>query len=416
MSDASIPQECDVAIVGSGPAGLALAAELKRQGVRRVVVLERESTAGGVPRHCGHYPFGLREYHRLLTGPDYARKNLEIATDLGADIYTDTTVCALHPQGRLSLSTPLGDAQIKAKRVVLCTGVRESSRAQRFIGGDRPLGVMTTGALQSMVYLHGLSPFRRPVILGTELVSFSAINTCRHLDIHPVAMIEENHCITTYPVVKPYPLLRGVPLYLNATGLRILGGARVEAVAFTDATRTDRQIEADGVIVTGKFRPEATLLRSSHLEMDSGTAGPVIDQYGQCSDPSYYATGNLLRPAETSGQCWREGVAAARRIADDLARQDDAPVPSVALRADDPAIGFVVPQRLSITDRPGAMTKMQIGLHTALKADLGATSNGKLIWQGRINSRPVRRIHLPLTPILQTVPEAQVTLSSLKEG
>ncbi|MBW6184281.1 FAD-dependent oxidoreductase, partial [Pseudomonas aeruginosa] len=47
----SITEQVDVAIVGSGPAGLAAAIELRRQGVARVCVLERDGEAGGIPRH-----------------------------------------------------------------------------------------------------------------------------------------------------------------------------------------------------------------------------------------------------------------------------------------------------------------------------------------------------------------------------
>jgi flavin-dependent dehydrogenase len=78
-----LPESCSVAIVGGGTAGLALAAELRRQGIDNVVVLEREKDAGGIPRHCGHYPFGILEYGKLLKGPDYARKNVETAVKLG---------------------------------------------------------------------------------------------------------------------------------------------------------------------------------------------------------------------------------------------------------------------------------------------------------------------------------------------
>ena len=58
-------QYVDVAIVGGGPSGLSAAIELRRLGVSRVVVIEREPQAGGIPRHCGHPPFGLREYARV---------------------------------------------------------------------------------------------------------------------------------------------------------------------------------------------------------------------------------------------------------------------------------------------------------------------------------------------------------------
>lgn len=42
----------DVAIVGGGPAGLTAAAELAPY--HKVVVLERELAAGGIPRHSDH--------------------------------------------------------------------------------------------------------------------------------------------------------------------------------------------------------------------------------------------------------------------------------------------------------------------------------------------------------------------------
>ena len=107
-NNGGLPRKSDVAVVGGGTAGLALATKLKRLGVGSVIVLERENDAGGIPRHCGHYPFGIREYGRLLKGPDYARRNVEAAVDAGVDIQTGMTVTALHPDGRLSLTTPAG--------------------------------------------------------------------------------------------------------------------------------------------------------------------------------------------------------------------------------------------------------------------------------------------------------------------
>ena len=80
MTDLLESASYDVAIIGAGPAGLAAALELKKSGVDRVIVLERESEAGGIPRHCGHPPFGIREYKRVLTGPTYAKNWLKQRT------------------------------------------------------------------------------------------------------------------------------------------------------------------------------------------------------------------------------------------------------------------------------------------------------------------------------------------------
>lgn len=411
ITEEPTPGFCTVAVVGGGTAGLAMAAELKRLGIDNVVVIEREKIAGGVARHCGHYPFGIREYGRLLKGPDYARRNVETANTLGVNIRTEATVTAIHPDGRLSLSTPSGLSELQAQRVALCTGVRESSRAQRLIGGDRPNGIVSTGALQSMVYLHQMRPFRRPVILGSELVSFSAIQTCRHVGIRPIAMIEENERAVARRIFSTYTKLIGVPLLVGAKELRIVGGDRVEAIRFTDRAGKQTSIETDGVIVSGQFRPESALLWQSHLEMDPGTRGPSIDQCGRCSDPAYYSAGNMLRPAETSAWCWREGVATARRIAMDLT--GDAPQldRSVRLLASDAAIRFVVPQRLVLSRLPHAMSHMQIGLNHPVNSRIRATSGEETLLSWNLNSRPVRRILAPLGSIIDFRPTDAIVLS-----
>lgn len=392
---------CNIAIIGGGTSGLALATELRRLGVEDVVVLEREAEAGGVPRHCGHYPFGLREFNRILKGPDYARALVKTAVAAGVDIRCATTVTALHPDARLSLSTPEGQLDLQAERVVLCTGVRESSRAQRFLSGQRPLGVLSTGALQSMVYLHHKRPFKRPVILGSELVSFSAIMTCRHMGIRPVAMVEENDRVTVRQIMRPYPALRGVPMEFDVRDVQIIGDKQVEAVRYIDTNGAAQTIACDGVIVSGKFRPEAALLHASHITVDPATGGPEVDQFGRTSDLRYFSTGNLLRPVETSSWCWHEAVEAASRIADDLRNPigDGAFVP---LHSTDPAIRFVMPQRLTLTDRQGGMAQMQIRLTRPAAGHLSAISNGKTLWGDFIQSRPERRILAPLAALFNS--------------
>ena len=45
-------EQKDVVIIGGGPAGLAAAVELHKQGIRNMIILEREAALGGILRQC----------------------------------------------------------------------------------------------------------------------------------------------------------------------------------------------------------------------------------------------------------------------------------------------------------------------------------------------------------------------------
>ena len=151
-----LPERAEVLIVGAGPAGLAAAIELKRLGVREVVVVDREPEAGGVPRLCHHIGFGLRDVRRMLSGPDYAAFYRRRAHDAEVAVHTSTTVTGWHGQTGLTFTSPHGLGQIEARAVLLATGCRERPRSARLIPGSRPQGVFTTGSLQRFVYEHHL--------------------------------------------------------------------------------------------------------------------------------------------------------------------------------------------------------------------------------------------------------------------
>ncbi|BBP76766.1 hypothetical protein PHLH7_28700 [Pseudomonas sp. Ost2] len=384
----------DVAIIGSGPSGLAAAVALKRRGVQRVVIIEREAEAGGIPRHCGHPPFGLREYGRILSGPDYARRNIREALAAGVEIRLKHTVTRLGHGGLLEIVSPQGSLRLQARRVLLATGARETPRSARLLGGDRPLGVINTGALQSYLYLEQLKPFERPLIIGTELVSLSAVLSCRRAGIRPVAMIEANSRATARWPLSLFPLLCAVPMHFGARLLDIQGTGRVESARVELADGSVRTFACDGVLLTGAFVPEASLVRLSHLKLDRSSGGPVIDQFARCSDPAYFAAGNLLRPIETAGWSYREG----RRVAELLARdlRGELPVPggSVAIVVHGP-LKLCVPQRLA-TGTTRGLKYLQLRVSQAAQGRLRVLADGKEIWARSLTSLPERRVLIPI--------------------
>lgn len=303
----SITEQVDVAIVGSGPAGLAAAIELRRQGVVRVCVLERDGEAGGIPRHCAHPPFGLREHGRLLTGPAYAQRNVEQAERAGVDIRLRHSVVALAAAGLLQLATPEGPRSLRATRVLLATGARETPRSARLLGGDRPLGVINTGALQAYLYLQGLKPFERPLIVGTELVSLSAVMSCRRAGIRPVAMLERNARATARWPLSLFPRLCGYRCTSPASCWRskAAAGSRRRGYAWatgaSNGSPATASSSADASFPNRAWSASATWNWTRPAAAAHRSVRPLLR-------PAYFAAGNLLRPIETAGWSFREGT------------------------------------------------------------------------------------------------------------
>jgi thioredoxin reductase len=303
----------NVAIIGSGPSGIAAATALERAGVENIVVFDRESDIGGIPRHTHHPSFGLLVFKRPMSGPKFIKALVKRCPNVRFE--TNTTLTAIRPDGEFDIATPTGIRNVRARHIILATGARETPRHPRLVSGLRPKGVITTGALQQFIYTSKTRPFKRPVIIGTELVSFSAMWTLRHMGIKPVAMLERNQRITAYRPAALFARVLGVPIHLDTSLTDIGGQGRVERVTVQSSKAGTQEISCDGVIFTGDFTGENTIARASHLALSADTQLPLVDQNWLSSDPKISIIGNTTHPADMGDQCYIEGLQVGQYVA-----------------------------------------------------------------------------------------------------
>ncbi|GAB3059258.1 FAD-dependent oxidoreductase [Intrasporangium mesophilum] len=317
-----------VAIVGGGPAGLTAAQALAGRLSGEVLVLDREAEAGGIPRHSDHTGYGLRDQHRIMSGPDYAKRLSALARRAGANIMTQAMVTgwsdpAGSPAPTLEVTSPHGLLLVRAGAVVLATGARERPRTARRIPGDRPRGVLTTGQLQNLVHLHHQAVGQRAVVVGSELVSWSAVMTLREAGCRTVLMTTDK---THHEAYLAFSLAGRIGLRVKAATstrvVRIVGRGRVESVEVEDV-RTGRRsfVDCDTVVFTGDWIPDHELARTGGLLMDAGTRGPTIDSSLRTSRPGVFAAGNLIHPVDTADVAALDGRQVARSVWDFLRAQ-----------------------------------------------------------------------------------------------
>ncbi|MFD8389502.1 NAD(P)/FAD-dependent oxidoreductase [Streptomyces sp. NPDC059680] len=353
----------DVLVVGAGPAGLAAAARLAAAGAGHVEVLERETEAGGVPRHCAHGGFGT--WTHPLTGPAHARLLTQAAVRAGAVIRTGVTVLdwaaaelpasgdapAPGPDTVLTAVGPGGPEIIEARAVVLATGARERPRTARLVPGTRPAGVYTTGELQQAVHLFGQHIGTRAVVVGAEDVSYAAAATVRAAGAEVVALVTEHPRAQTGRARAQSARLRDrIPLLTHTTVAELLGHGRLSGVRVRRRDGRTADLACDTVVFTGDFVPDHELARRGALALDPGTRGPAVDGGLHTSRPGVFAAGNVLHAVERAGTAAAEGARVAGAVLDFLAGAPW-PDPGVPLVVGAP-LRWIAPNRVNPADPP----------------------------------------------------------------
>jgi thioredoxin reductase len=292
-----------VVIVGGGPAGLAAAVELKKQGVNDIIILEREKQPGGILRQCIHDGFGLTRFKETLSGPEYAQRFIDEARALNTEIVTDTTVIDISRDKLVTAVSTNGLIQYQAEAVILTMGCRERTRGALSIPGSRPAGVFTAGVAQAYINLKNLMVGKEVVILGSGDIGMIM---ARRLTLEG-AKVKAVFEILPYPSGLPRNIEQclndyDIPLYLSHTVTKIHGQARLTGITVSQVddkmhpiAGTEKYYDCDTLILSVGLIPENELSKKAGVELDHRTKGAIVDENFQTSIPGIFAAGNVLQ-------------------------------------------------------------------------------------------------------------------------
>ena len=321
----------DLVIIGGGPAGLAAAVAAYDNGVKNIMILERDDRLGGILNQCIHNGFGLHTFKEELTGPEYAARFISQVKERQIPYKLHTMVLDISPDRTVTaVNSNDGVFTLQAGAVILAMGCRERPRGALNIPGFRPAGIFSAGTAQRLVNMEGYMPGRRVVILGSGDIGL----------IMARRMTLEGAKVLLVAELMPYSggLKRnivqclddfGIPLKLSHTVVDIQGKDRVTGVtvAQVGADRkpipgTETHYDCDTLLLSCGLIPENELSRSAGIELHPVTGGPSVNDALETSIPGIFACGNVLHVHDLVDYVSQEAANAGRQAAAYIKRQN----------------------------------------------------------------------------------------------
>ena len=314
-----------VVVIGGGPAGLSAAIAASVDGAS-VMIVDRDARLGGILKQCIHADFGFLRYDELLTGPEYAFRDISNLEQTSTIVLLQTTVTRIISSGNvfhLTMCNRHGILHIEAKSIVLATGCIERTARHAGVHGSRPAGVMTAGSAQYYANIMGQLPSRSSIILGSGNIGLVmarrlTLEGGKVLGVYEPKQLPEGslhnitECLTDFDI----------PLHFGHTITHVTGAQRLKSVVISRVDKslnpirgTENRVKCDSLILSVGLIPENELANSLGVPISVETGGPECDQNNMTLLDGVFTCGNATHISDTVDYISESGEIAGRNAA-----------------------------------------------------------------------------------------------------
>ena len=274
-------REYDLIIIGGGASGLLSAINVKKDGIKNILLVEKDPILGGALNSAD---YNISEKGNL-TGIEYKERLLKEFNELNIDVKLNTMVLKIEDSNEiLCTSSEYGVEKIKGKNIIIANGGKEKSRNAVQIPGNRTAGVLTVGMAKKIFGIKNMVPGKNIFIVGDSTLYMIQEDLKKH-------NIKVSGVITDKNKNEVFDLSEN--LYPGYEIVSIHGEGRVSSVTIKNGDEK-KNIKCDTVIFAYPMISDGLVALRSGLKLNPNTTGPAVDENLETSSKNIYACGNAI--------------------------------------------------------------------------------------------------------------------------
>ena len=286
----------DLIIIGAGIAGMTAAIGAARQGIKDILIIEREAHLGGILNQLIHNGFGEKFIGAKITGPEYIDFLKNEMENLNIKMMLNSSVLEVSGEKLVTYVNPTdGVTEVRARSIIFAMGAREKFNGNVMISTNGLTGIFTLGEGHCQVNLEGYLPGGYTIITGTNKWAFLV---ARRLIIEggkvEGVILEKSFDEVVDDDIKDIIEGFNIPIIENSKIVQVDGKVRVESVKILN-TKDNTVIEkqCDSLLLSVGFVPDTSIIKKLKLDINKSTEGPAVNHYKTSKD-GFFACGSIL--------------------------------------------------------------------------------------------------------------------------
>ncbi len=258
----------DLIVIGGGASGISAAIEAHDEGVKSILIMDREEHLGGVLNELIETGHGLMDGG--MTGVGVAENLKEAVERHGIKLKRSTLVLEVMKDKTVKYVSPSeGVKMVLGKSIIFATGARERPRGELNISSNKSAGIMSVGSARKLMVNAGYLPGKHIVIYSLDL---NSIYLCKRLMVEgakSVVVIEPGRMVKDdYGHLESLSFYEDIEIRYGTKITQVKQNGRIEGVTLKNQEGEEEFLACDSLLLSVGLDPSRRLFKKFRRGMN----------------------------------------------------------------------------------------------------------------------------------------------------